>query len=142
MHGLVRSLGGDVHVESEEGVGTSFRVWLPAVAAVARERIVASEDVQPGVGVILLVDDEETILTLTTAYLGGLGYRVSHSTTDSPPKGCSTSRPVRSIWWLPSLIGRGWTAGAGPQRVPAEAVHAAQSGERCAVRAVDSSRPH
>lgn len=76
VHGVVRSLNGDIEVSSIVGEGSTFRVLLPAVTPASRQRAAVVEDVHAGVGTILLVDDEETILSLMTTYLSGLGYRV------------------------------------------------------------------
>ena len=73
--GTVQSHHGAIHVYSEVGVGTAFRIYLPASAA----RLPASATLDaaiPGVGTLLLVDDEEIIRLTTKRMLEGLGYTV------------------------------------------------------------------
>ncbi|MDZ7640925.1 MAG: HAMP domain-containing sensor histidine kinase [Desulfurivibrio sp.] len=36
-HGIVKALGGDITVHSAEGVGTTFKVFLPAVQAATKQ---------------------------------------------------------------------------------------------------------
>ncbi len=76
VHGIVTDLGGGIAVESEEGVGSRFTVYLPSCAPVASpstERFAAPH--QRGDGqTIMLVDDEESLVRLGEETLAGLGY--------------------------------------------------------------------
>lgn len=81
--GIVRQLGGFIHVYSEEGRGTLVRVFLPllepgAEAAVER-RPMAS--VHRGSGVVLVVDDEEHIRLVAQGMLETAGYEVVTAAT-------------------------------------------------------------
>ena len=75
--GIVRGHGGFLSLQSELGVGTTFRVYLPASgeSAVATSRIVA---VAPGRGKgerVLVVDDEPPIREALVGTLESYGYR-------------------------------------------------------------------
>ena len=72
--GVVRSLAGQIDVESRVGEGTTFRVFLPAiVSAGGREQ---SEAPTPGEGTgrVLLVDDEPTVLRVAALMLESAGF--------------------------------------------------------------------
>ncbi|MDB4869203.1 MAG: fixL4 [Gemmatimonadales bacterium] len=67
---IVKDIGGDLTVESEMGVGTVFRVFLPVAKAEAVEDI-ATPPVSRAArrGRILLVDDEEMVIRVLTRIL-------------------------------------------------------------------------
>lgn len=60
------------------GVGTSFEIFLPAIAG-AEKTQPAGEDVWKGTGKILLMDDEEELLSATGESLTALGYDITLS---------------------------------------------------------------
>jgi two-component system, cell cycle sensor histidine kinase and response regulator CckA len=78
VHGIVKQSGGSIRVQSEVGVGTTFRVYLP----VARDEQAPAPPVEPrreapgGHETILLVEDEPGVRRLTAAGLRMHGYRV------------------------------------------------------------------
>ncbi len=77
VYGVVRASGGHVVVESEIGVGTTFRILFPAVAGAA-ERRPADEVAAPqrGSETLLVVEDEPAVRRLTTQILKKQGYVV------------------------------------------------------------------
>jgi len=74
VHGIVTDLGGGIDIESRVGEGSTFTVYMPWQNNVAAPPAVA-EKVQPGTGeIILLVDDEETLVRLGEEMIAELGY--------------------------------------------------------------------
>jgi PAS domain S-box-containing protein len=80
VYGIVKQNLGFISVESEPGVGTTFRIHLPrhvgAVTAPASAPVAARPAKGAGPIVILLVEDEPTLLMMTARMLTRLGYRV------------------------------------------------------------------
>ena len=75
VHGIVTDLGGGIAVESEEGAGSRFTVYLPSLAVVAPPSVRTSRPLVHGEGqTVLLVDDEEALVRLGEETLARLGY--------------------------------------------------------------------
>lgn len=78
VHGIVKSLGGAVFVRTNPGEGALFTVYLPVHAGEDQPRAASLEPGRPGGGKekILVVDDEEYILSSLQRVLKLSGYRV------------------------------------------------------------------
>jgi two-component system, cell cycle sensor histidine kinase and response regulator CckA len=99
VYGTIKQTGGFVYVDSVEGQGTTFRIFLPRYVAGAQEaaleaaanlRAAATGDAVPaaaaakpapsadltGEGTILLVEDEESLRALNARGLSSRGYTV------------------------------------------------------------------
>ena len=78
VYGIVSQHGGFLHVYSEVGIGTTFRVYLPVTPSV--ERTPASvEDPRPargGAETILIAEDHEGLRELARETLANLGYNI------------------------------------------------------------------
>ena len=75
VYGIVTNHGGGVAVSSQPDAGTSVRIYLPAEKKIARDRAPLSSDLN-GTQTILMVDDEDLMLTMGQTVLSTFGYRV------------------------------------------------------------------
>ncbi|MBT6747660.1 MAG: PAS domain S-box protein [Desulfobacula sp.] len=82
VHGIVRSNGGAIQIYSRPGEGSQFYVYLPVIKSAFEKQIIQNENnVQPGTGKILLVDDEKAIISMEKRMLEHLGYQVTSHTS-------------------------------------------------------------
>jgi signal transduction histidine kinase/ActR/RegA family two-component response regulator len=76
VHGIVKQHEGEVDVISEEGVGTTFALYLPAVESIALEPLSEMEEALPlGHGeTVLVVEDDAAVRMALVASLEQLEY--------------------------------------------------------------------
>jgi PAS domain S-box-containing protein len=80
VHGITEQLGGRLRIESHKGKGTSVELWLPlaqgeVLAPVAAARVTIAESDKKSL-VIVVVDDDQLVLTNTKAMLEDFGHTV------------------------------------------------------------------
>jgi two-component system cell cycle sensor histidine kinase/response regulator CckA len=74
VYGIVTNHGGGVAVSSEAGSGTSVRMYLPAEKRMVSDQKISGD--LKGSQTVLMVDDEDLMLTMGQTVLSTFGYEV------------------------------------------------------------------
>ncbi len=95
VHGIARSHGGAVTVESTVGKGSTFSVYLPSAPASVEAELRTREAEANGQGErVLVVDDEPDVARLLERMLEGRGYRVTSFTSSEEALAAFRSDPA------------------------------------------------
>jgi len=96
VQGIVHARGGEITVNSREGHGAVFTVYLPASSQNPVETE-AGEECKTGGGSerVLFVDDEPAIMELGNRLLQRLGYRVETRASGTDALACFSQNPAR-----------------------------------------------
>ena len=82
LQGIVKNLGGEVKVESEQGKGSVFSVYFPQVQTQGKEPEIQEQEEEftqfEGTGHILFIDDEPELGDIGKKMLANLGYEVTY----------------------------------------------------------------
>jgi len=97
VSGIVTQNNGFVHLYSEPGLGSTFRIYLPRFsvgdhAPVSQDNDASAMPCQ-GSGVILLVEDEQILLEMTQDMLESLGYVVLTAASGAEALRCAQDYP-------------------------------------------------
>ncbi len=76
LHGIVKSHGGEITVESEPDKGTTFLIYFPVIEEKPEVKAISKKVSSSGKGCILLVEDEQQLQVMYQDFLQGLGYTV------------------------------------------------------------------
>ena len=82
VYGIVKQHAGWVEVSSQVNAGTSFKIYLPALAAMTKAEAAAPGEagLRGGTETILLVEDDDSVRLITQRVLERFSYRVHAAT--------------------------------------------------------------
>ena len=117
---LVDHLGGTISVTSEENVGTSFEVRIPAELIDSNE---PSDERAPEERRVLIIDDREDVLTGLTSVINELGYECDRASTIAVATNLLAARRYDAVLFDIQMPGKSGAelaaetrAGKGPNR--------------------------
>ncbi len=110
VHGIVGSYNGAITVSSEPEVGSTFKIYLPAVERRLEKQIRSEAPIATGAERILLVDDEPALVNIGKLALESLGYEVTARTSSIEALELFKAKPhefdlVITDMTMPSLAG-------------------------------------
>jgi PAS domain S-box-containing protein len=82
VYGTIKAHGGYIDVESEEGEGTTFHIFLPSsIEESVKHKSGEKAEAMRGNECVLMIDDEEIVLEVGSKMLRQLGYKVIEAGT-------------------------------------------------------------
>ncbi|MBC9876055.1 response regulator [Bradyrhizobium sp. INPA01-394B] len=75
VYGFVKQSGGHIKIYSEEGHGTTIKLYLPPGQGTAEASAVITPQVEGGAETIFVVEDDNLVRNFVTAQLQSLGYK-------------------------------------------------------------------
>jgi CheY-like chemotaxis protein len=98
-YGIVKQHRGHISCDSVPGLGTRFRIVLPADAAAPRPRAIVetATELPRGTETILLVEDEDRLRAFAFRVLNGLGYQVITANNGAAALALLAARPTLAI---------------------------------------------
>ncbi|HEX2966665.1 MAG TPA: ATP-binding protein [Syntrophorhabdaceae bacterium] len=94
VYGIVKTLRGEITVESQTGKGSTFRIFLPVAPVLVSDDGHETDQVRGGTENILFVDDEDFIVSWGHDVLERLGYKVTATTNPIEALSFFTDNPT------------------------------------------------
>jgi PAS domain S-box-containing protein len=78
VYGIIKQHRGSIHVYSEKGMGTTFKVYLPLIhdEVESKKEVVREQEIVGGKETILVAEDDATVRKLVVTVLRSFGYTV------------------------------------------------------------------
>jgi len=80
VYGIVKQLGGHIYVYSEEGRGTTFKIYFPRtdekIEEEKKEEKIEEKIVVPSEKTVLIIEDDESVLKVTSEMVRSMGFKV------------------------------------------------------------------
>jgi len=82
VYGIVKQHNGNLYVSSEPGIGTTFRIYFPALekTEVDFQLEKKTSALLQGNETILIVEDDRDVIEITKTFIGNSGYKVLTAT--------------------------------------------------------------
>ncbi len=101
-YSIIRNHSGQIQVESQVGVGTTFCIYLPAIEKVVPAAEPETAKPTMGQGKVLVMDDEEMVRDVLGGMLSRLGYEVDFASDGSQAiekfvKAQETNQPFAAV---------------------------------------------
>jgi signal transduction histidine kinase len=81
VYGIIKGHEGIIDVSSEPSKGTTFSIYLPASNSDVVADKIENRNIDIGSGTILLIDDEQSALSVNAEILQQLGYRICQASS-------------------------------------------------------------
>lgn len=119
VYGIVKQNGGNIWVYSEEGLGTTFKIYLPRAEAGAQATTwsEARQHSPNGSETILLVEDDDSVRDLARLVLRRQGYEVLSAADGQEALNIAAAHTQRIHLLLSDLVLPGITAASLSQRL-------------------------
>lgn len=99
VYGIVKQSGGYILVESEAEQGTSFNIYFPRIDQTAEVQAIKAEteEMVPGEGTVLIVEDEEAVRNIASESLRAIGYNTIEASSGEAAIAICRERGLESI---------------------------------------------